>query len=464
MTERNRLQPIEEWTAPVADFQDDEISAKAIAAQYVAMFGEKKTQLESSETDDDLFNHPSAIPVANRLRFLVDSNYDIEHFSLDEFLELDEVAAGLGTNEEELGNLVREMGVSDQFAPLDEFQNTVLAPGMDVVLAEELKWQAQYEAFEDFITIPALANYFNASYEIVRKVLRRADISPMVAQNGNHYYPKETAQRVRAEIMLFPPARDNKNMYQIMGELGCTQTWFVCNIGADADYGDLTRVKSGQVVETFPPEVQERLREKFSTRPGAIEGKKYTKSAIAELVNRDLAWVESRIRPYIGTAEEGIGMGASPHTHYDEVALEALQRQSAEEDMVPVMTPDMLFLEEMAALVGVVEETAEPVLKRLGIEPEPRMSVYNRKLGLAYKRSDVIVLAKAIMEERSRYLDSIDETIGRLGKQDRSKLSTHEKNRLRWAKMQRTVTTNRLQKARAVYDSLLEEELGELAG
>lgn len=182
MTERNRLQPIEEWTAPVADFQDDEISAKAIAAQYVAMFGEKKTQLEPSETDDDLFNHPSAIPVANRLRFLVDSNYDIEHFSLDEFLELDEVAAGLGTNEEELGNLVREMGVSDQFAPLDEFQNTVLAPGMDVVLAEELKWQAQYEAFEDFITIPALANYFNASYEIVRKVLRRADISPMVAK------------------------------------------------------------------------------------------------------------------------------------------------------------------------------------------------------------------------------------------------------------------------------------------
>lgn len=407
------------------------------------------------EANEELFCHTSAIPVQNRLRYLVENDPDPSKHDVLDYHEADELATSLGLSEDEMHALIEDFNAPDDIVRKDEFGNKVLMPGMDVVIKEELAWREFYGDME-VMTIPAMAQYFGMSYTHIENVMNKIGIAPTSLPSGNHVYPKALAYRVRAEVMAFPPQRNYSHMYKMMGELGCTQSWFVCHT-KDDDSADLVRSDNGHIVEGYPPESQDRIKRIFEERPSEkIEGEKYTASAIADILGRDHSWVAVRLLSFASHKEEGINEGGNrPLTFYGPEVLEALRNESNELAEIPVMTDDMLYLEEMAELVCSTEETIGPVLDSLGILPERRMSVHNRRIAKAYRRDDVAVLAMGIVEQRAQKLASINDTIERLGSIDRSLLSEEQKKQLRSARMLKNVSARRYQQAKEVCEDLI---------
>ena len=95
------------------------------------------SQEELLEAHRELFGHASAIPVQNRLRYLVEDNPDPSRYDSIDFIDADEIAFKLGVEEEKIYEVLEELNIPADMMIQDAYGVPMLMPGLDVVLKEE---------------------------------------------------------------------------------------------------------------------------------------------------------------------------------------------------------------------------------------------------------------------------------------------------------------------------------------
>lgn len=407
------------------------------------------TQEQLLEAHVEFFGHASAIPVRNRLRYLIgDDRPSYGH------TEVDELVGKLGIDIDELQTIVNEMNVPYEMIAFDEESNASFAPGLDAVITEEIMWRKAYVEIDEFVSIRHAADIFNIKFNTTEKLLSSYGVDPQRAHNGDNQirlYPKQLLYRLRADIMMFPPPRNNKTIPQIIGAVGCGREWAEARIG-DKFVPDLMRSPSGQIRDYYPAAFEDHVRSNYDVFTKDTVTLR-TRRQIADELNRDEQWVKARLIRYYRNHQAGLKRGAE-RTLYDDNAFQSLRHESEYQRNLPVISSSEVTLEELTQAISTTYETAERVLKKIGIQPYERQSASNGKIVKAYDISVKETLARAIIEDREQHIAEQAAIAARLSSVPRESLSREERLRLRTAKQQLVSTPKHLQRARDAYAAL----------
>lgn len=388
----------------------------------------KPSQEALLEANKELFCRTSAIPVQNRLRYLIESNPDPSRHDPTDFLDVDELAFKLGVDEDKMYEVIEDMNVPAEMMGKDEYGVTTLMPGLDVVLKEELDWRRFCDS-RDYVTIPDLSNYLGINYRNVRTVIENVGIEPIASGAGSHLYPKELAHRVRAEWMMFPPARDRKNKKDIENMSGKSGPWVEPRLDPAfhdgsfgdviatsfkdlADYGgDYMRGSDRRITVHYGrPIVALVISEAKKLR--AIESYGDTVRGAARRLGRDDNWVKNRTLK----ADFDVGCG-----RVSESEMGPLQAESELQRRLPGFSEDEMTIRQVARLLGVGHEVVEDVCKSIGLEPAKRRTKNNRIAG-AYSREDRLNISKGVCQ---RYESNIMNLEAKLARPDLGRDEAH---------------------------------------
>jgi hypothetical protein len=263
--------------------------------------------------------------------------------------------------------------------------------------------------------------------------------------------------------MMFPPARENKNMRQIIGSVGCGIGWATSRVD-DEVTRDLMWSESGRaVLEHYLPDFEQRLKEEYEPQSEQVTGKMRTATEIADELGRELPWVNPRLVQFT-RRQKWLIKGGRSLAHYDEKVFMALKKESEEQNEIPFITSDMATLKDLIVPLNTIHKVAEPVLKKLGIDPVYRRSTFNGKVMRAYSVDVKLPLAEGIVKDRERRLAGFEATIAELSPRKRDELTTEEKKELLTAYQQRASLRKHYQRAKDVYERLLNEDSLEEAG
>lgn len=376
------------------------------------------------EANEELFCRPSAIPVRTRLRYLVENDRDPAKYHIDDFLELDEFAASIGQTEDEIFIILRELNVPQDMMPRDSFGNFMLMPGMDIVIKEELAWREFYDGMDE-MSVPFLAGYFGFSDRSIRTMIKRTGIEPKVLNNGVLRYPKQLAYRVRAELMMFPPARDNKSANQLADTTGKSGPWLDSRLDAEfydvdlnpgtphlAEYGgDLMRNKNNKIITHYGRPLVALIVEDAKKQKFREENSKAVKETARD-IGRDYAWVKTRT------------LKAKTDVAHGRVRVDEQQRLQVESDRQRNLEPfsaDEMTIKQVAKSLGVGSETVDEVCANIGLRPNQRRTKNNR-IANAYITNDQLQIAEGVCK---KYTSSIKKLEDELSSQRLSGAESH---------------------------------------
>ncbi len=350
------------------------------------------------EANEELFCDPSAIPVRTRLRYLVEDDPDPAKHHIDDFLELDELASSLDLTEDEFSQVLDDLNIPEEFMPKDNFGNFVLMPGMNIVVKEELAWREFYDSIEQ-ATIPQIAAYFDVSGKNIRNIIERTGLAPMYKKPGRWYYPKQVAYRVRAEMMMFPPARDNQSAGQLKDITGESLDWLEPRLNAEyydvdlnpetpnlAEYGgDLMRGSSNRILTHYGRQLVALIVKDAKKHQYQEENSK-TVGEVARILGRDYEWVRTRT------------FKAKDDIAYGRVGVDEERRLRLESDWQRNLEPfsaDEMTCKQVAKSLGVWYTVVDEVCVNIGLTPNLRRTANNRVVD-AYTPEDRLQIAEGV--------------------------------------------------------------------
>ena len=414
------------------------------------------TQQQLLDANIELFAHASAIPLQNRLRYLV-GDEELEALGGYRYIELDELAAKIGALPEDLIAIMLDLNIPYEKVRADDEGNISLASGIDAVVADEHEWRKAYDTLPDEVTAFDIAHVLEISDKTVTKILKSTGIiSRRVTFKGTaaykYYYPKFLAYRVRSELLMFPPARQNKTLHQSMGEIGCGHTW-VANQDTSNFVPDLMRAPNGRVTNHYTPEFHAWLAQLYGDREDASTHLR-TVPQIADDLGRNVDWVEPRLLRYHRRERREFRHGVE-YAMYDDDVFQALRKESERQASVPTIASHEGTLGEIVTILDTTYETAGRVLRQLGIPSVERRSRGTGMIVPAYDMGICATLAAAIIKDREDRIAAHELTIAELGVRSKQTLTSQERKQLGIARQQIKTMPLYLERARRAYDNLI---------
>lgn len=419
-------------------------------------YNHEPSQEELLEANVELFARSSAIPLQNRLRYLI-GDEEQEAYDPYRYTDLDELAGKLGATPEELASILVDLRIPDDAIRHDEKSDqSSISSKLEIVVAEEFEWRKIYDELSELVSIPAMADIFDVGQKIVKNILDSSQVLPRrlehhgVASYGD-YYPKTLLHRVRAEILNFPPARQNKTLNKILGEVGCGQKWALARSGGFAT--DIMWSAKGDLLEHYPPEFQQTLELERRQRPEASSDNKRTMRQMAHELDRDYEWVKSRLIKYHRN-KETVYRNGHARIVYDDFVFQALRKASEEQRNLPVISDHEATLDQFVQPLNTSHEMAGRAVKRLGLQPHTRRSAVSGKVLKAYDRTIIVPLAQAIVEDREHQITYHQTVIDTLSPRPLEALTTKQRQHLTKAKQVIGHLLRDLERARSVRDNL----------
>lgn len=417
------------------------------------------TQEQLLGANIELFAHASAIPLRNRLRYLVGDEAMLKNSH--RYVELDELAVKLGTYPEDLVMILLDLGVTFEMMRMDEFDNLAIAPGLDAVVTDEFNWRKAYDALPREVLLFEITALFGITYNLAERIIKTTGLTPRYIKDKGgapqeKYYPREILHRIRAEIMMFPPARQWKTLPAIIKEIGCGEDWAKRRRGAEF-VPELMRTPRGLVAEHYPPEFEQYLQQEHDKYTEAEIGL-LTVSQLADRLGRDRAWVEVRLMRYHRERQVHTRYGKQ-HTFYSKEVFRALDQESKAQRNLPVATEDEETINELRLILKVDRTTVERALGRLGIDFAVRRSANTGKVVQTYSKSIRGSVARAVIAEREELLAAHQVTIAELAARPKGSLTSAERKRLGTARQQSSTIPTFLESIRETYEKLMSESI-----
>lgn len=189
------------------------------------------------------------------------------------------------------------------------------SPALEV-LQEEWEWYQAYNELDDQLTETAIAQFVARSPQWVRKTAYELEVYPgRAVKSGRERltYKKTLIPQLRHILLVFPPAQDWCTKQELIELTGKSWPWIERQL-QDADIKIMKRRSeiTGSVHEYSAPESREflvaqaRLDETKRAEPiieapakAEVLERGLALIAVAKMVGRSWAWVESRL-PYVG--------------------------------------------------------------------------------------------------------------------------------------------------------------------
>lgn len=375
------------------------------------------SQEELLKANEELFCHTSAIPVQNRLRYLVENDPDPKKYHQIDYTDADELAFLLGKTEEEIFKLIDDLNVPEGILQKDKFNCSVLMPGMREVIEEEVTWRESYSLLEDEVSSYEIARAVGASEHFTRQVIQRTGILPQPKpgrENRGRYYPKQLAYRVRAELMTFPPARDNKNLDDLKEISRRSVPWLTPRLDPEfygvtpglsdkdaADFAaDFMRNKNNKVLIHFGKGIVELIR-KDAERQREIESTSTSVKQAAKKLDRDSAWVRARTRKPDWDQNHG-------RVRPDEE--KRLHAESEWQRNLPPFAEGEMTTRQIAKLFGVGGSMVETAAGVMRVEPKQRKTKNNRVAGV-YDADDRLLIAQGICDWHKSQVKKLESSL-----------------------------------------------------
>lgn len=136
-------------------------------------YNHEPSQEELLEANVELFAPPSAIPLQNRLRYLI-GDEEQEAYDPYRYTDLDELAGKLGATPEELASILVDLRIPDDAIRHDKKSDQFsIASKLEIVVAEEFEWRKIYDELSELVSVPAMADIFGIGQKIVKNILGR---------------------------------------------------------------------------------------------------------------------------------------------------------------------------------------------------------------------------------------------------------------------------------------------------
>lgn len=415
----------------------------------------KPSQQQLLEANIELFAHPSAIPLQNRLRFLISD--DRREHTTYRFTDIEEIAARNNCYAEDLIAIILDLHVPTDQLRAEGLEHLLVASTLEAVLIEELSWRKTYEDLPEEVNANEMVNIFNVGRVLINNVLDSIGIEPRRVPHGGparyaEYYPKQLLYRVRAEIMMFPPARKNVTIHHLAKKIGSSSRWAAANIGEEFP-SDLMRSSIGRVGEHFPPAAQLQLDQRHNNAPEDAGVLRNDWQIAAEL-DRTIEWVRYRLPKQGSGVYTNIRNGIE-RVEYDEQIFAVLSKKSEALRKIPLISHDEAVLKKLIEPLDTTEATAARVLRQYGFKPLKRRNARSSKEFNAYSMSIQIPLAQALIDDRLEQIADCDRIIIEIFAKPRENLSPDERKLLRDTLGVKAMATKRMLRARAAYERLI---------
>jgi hypothetical protein len=200
------------------------------------------------------------------------------------------------------------------------------------VFEDELEWSKSFDTLDDYLTITAISEYLDRSYDWVMQQAYELAVYPRPHVNSQGkevlVYPKSTAWMLRIITLHSPPANDWYSRDELENLLGKTREWIVPRL---AEAGILSAMRTSAerriVIPHYPPESLDVLKDIVENQKPA--GDWLPVWEIAQQLEKHVDWVNARIKQYEHESELRLDSILREHKHYPPRIVDILRGELA---------------------------------------------------------------------------------------------------------------------------------------
>lgn len=303
---------------------------------------ETRMELPEMSYEQELLNTP--VPFVNRVEFLSDYEKFDKRPQTPE-----EIASQLGRSVHEVMLHAKNLG-----AEYDKVSNTLQCYAKEVI-QEELEWNDSFLELSEYLSSKSIGKYLARSERWVERTANGLGVYPIYKDMSSgrkaFAYPKETAWMLRTVMLHFPPANDMYAISEVERLTGKDRDWIV-KVIIDEELPTSLRMSAVNhiVAIHMTKEVVDILIQYEKELPEAAGGW-LTEYRMAQLLGRDIKWVQARTVEYRNQAKYLLDDTHKPSLHYSPEVFEILKELNTRNREV-LLASSMLSEKALAHKIG----------------------------------------------------------------------------------------------------------------